>query len=234
MLQPFSKNRRCCLTDRDASPVAEVPTNVSGHVPPQLVAGPWRTVARVLTEVFQPPIVVFGLLLISPAIEPGFPGTMWFGLLAALFVCVLPLAYVLVMVKLGRITDHHVSDRRQRPALLLMALVSVVVGLVVLQLMNGPVSVLVMIIALIGGIGILAVVSAFWKMSGHASALAAAAVIVVAMFGPSWLPVLLLVPAVGWSRLVLRAHTLGQVVVGSLFGGVVIAGLWWLLQEMML
>jgi membrane-associated phospholipid phosphatase len=91
-----------------------------------------------------------------------------------------------------------------------------------------------MIIALIGGIGVLAVVSAFWKMSGHASALAAAVVIAILMFGPAWLPLLLLVPAVGWSRLVLRAHTLAQVIAGSLFGGVVIAGLWWLLREWML
>ncbi|MFJ4229106.1 phosphatase PAP2 family protein [Paenarthrobacter nicotinovorans] len=198
------------------------------------MTGPWRTFARILTEVFQPPVVVLILLLISPAIEPGFPGTMWFGLLGAFFVCVLPLAYVLVMVKLGRISDHHVSDRRQRPALLLMALVSVVTGLLVLQLIGGPVSVSVMIIALIAGIAVLAVVSAFWKMSGHASALAAAVVIAVLMFGPAWLPLFVLVPAVGWSRLVLRAHTLGQVIAGSLFGGIVIAGLWWLLREWML
>ncbi|MFJ5957770.1 phosphatase PAP2 family protein [Paenarthrobacter sp. NPDC092416] len=198
------------------------------------MTGPWRSAARVLTEVFQPPAVVTILMLISPAIEPGFPGTMWFGVLGALFVCVLPLAYVLVMVKLGRITDHHVSDRRQRTPLLLLALVSVVAGLFVLQALKGPASVSVMIIALIGGIAVLAIVSAFWKMSGHASAIAAAAVIVVMMFGPAWLPALLLVPAVGWSRVVLRAHTLGQVIAGSLFGGVVIAGLWWLLRGWML
>ncbi|MFC8041040.1 phosphatidic acid phosphatase [Paenarthrobacter sp. NPDC057355] len=198
------------------------------------MTGPWRTFARILTEVFQPPVVVLVLLLISPAIEPGFPRTMGFGLLGAFFVCILPLAYVLVMVKLGRISDHHVSDRRQRPALLLMTLVSVVAGLVVLQLLGAPVSVSVMIIALIGGIAVLAVVSAFWKMSGHASALAAAVVIAVLMFGPAWLPLFVLVPAVGWSRLVLRAHTLAQVIAGSLFGGIVIAGLWWLLRELML
>ncbi|WOH20829.1 phosphatase PAP2 family protein [Paenarthrobacter sp. GOM3] len=198
------------------------------------MTGPWRTVARVLTEVFQPPVVVLVLLLISPAVEPGFPGTIWFGLLGAFFVCILPLAYVLVMVKLGRITDHHVSDRRQRPALLLMTLISVGAGLLVLQLLNGPASVSVMIISLIVGIAVLALVSAFWKMSGHASALAAAVVIAVLMFGPAWLPLLLLIPAVGWSRLVLRAHTLAQVVAGSLFGAVVIAGLWWLLRGLML
>lgn len=213
---------------------APSPGEESGHVPPQLVTGPWRTVARVLTEVFQPPVVVLVLLLISPAVEPGFPGTIWFGLLGAFFVCILPLAYVLVMVKLGRITDHHVSDRRQRPALLLMTLISVVAGLLVLQLLNGPDSVSVMIISLIVGIAVLALVSAFWKMSGHASALAAAVVIAVLMFGPAWLPLLLLIPAVGWSRLVLRAHTLAQVVAGSLFGAVVIAGLWWLLRGLVL
>ncbi|MFJ4210618.1 phosphatase PAP2 family protein [Paenarthrobacter sp. NPDC089675] len=198
------------------------------------MTGPWRTVAKVLTEVFQPPVVVSVLLLISPAIEPGFPGTLWFGLLGAFFVCVLPLAYVLVMVKLGRITDHHVSDRRQRTPLLLLALASVVAGLGVLRWINGPVSVAVMITALIGGIAVLAVVSAFWKMSGHASAISAAAVITVLMFGPAWLPVLLLVPAVGWSRIVLRAHTLAQVIVGAFFGGGVIAVLWWLLRNWML
>lgn len=207
---------------------------IPGHVPPQLLTGPWRTVARVLTEVFQPPVVVTVLLLISPAVEPGFPGTLGFALLGALFVCGLPFAYVLLMVKLGKISDHHVSDRRQRPQLLLLALVSVLAGLFVLQTLNGPVSVSVMIIALIGGIAVLAVVSAFWKMSGHASAMAAAAVIVVLMFGPAWLPILALVPAVGWSRVVLRAHTLGQVIAGSLFGGVVIAGLWWVFRYWML
>lgn len=221
-------------TGSGTSTIGGTASGETGHLPPQLLTGPWRKLARVLTEVFQPPVVVLVLLLISPATEPGFPGTLWFGLLAAMFVCVLPLAYVLVMVKLGRVTDHHVSDRRQRPALLLMTLASVLVGLLVLHSLSGPVGVTVMIIALIGGIGVLAVVSAFWKMSGHASALSAAVVIAILMFGPAWLPLLLLVPAVGWSRLVLRAHTLAQVIAGSLFGGVVIAGLWWLLREWML
>ncbi|HSU47234.1 MAG TPA: phosphatidic acid phosphatase, partial [Arthrobacter sp.] len=32
----------------------------------------------------------------------------------------------------------------------------------------------------------------------------------------------------------LRAHSLAQVVAGSLFGGVVMAGIWWLLQGLLL
>ncbi len=186
--------------------------------------------AKWLTEVFQPPVVVTLQLLISPVIEPGFPGTIGYGALAALFVCVLPLFVLLGLVRLGKVTDHHVSNRQQRAPVLLMALGSVGAGLVVLKAAGAPQSVTVMVLAIIGGIIVLAAVSPFWKMSGHAAAVSSAAVISVLMLGPAWLPLVLLIPAVGWSRVVLRAHTLAQVVAGSVFGGLVMAGLWWLLR----
>ena len=186
--------------------------------------------ARWLTEVFQPPVVVSIQLLISPLTEAGFPGTMGYGALAALFVCVLPLVVLLVLVRLGKVTDHHVSDRRQRAPVLLMALACIAVGLLVLDTVNAPQSVTAMVLAVVGGVAVMAAVSPFWKMSGHAAAVSCAAVVLVLMLGAAWAPLLLLVPAVGWSRVVLRAHTPGQVVAGSLFGGVVMAGIWWLLQ----
>lgn len=186
--------------------------------------------ARWLTEVFQPPVVVSIQLLISPLTEAGFPGTMGYGALAALFVCVLPLVVLLVLVRLGKVTDHHVSDRRQRAPVLLMALACIAVGLLVLDTVNAPQSVTAMVLAVVGGVAVLAVVSPFWKMSGHAAAVSCAAVVSVLMLGAAWAPLLLLIPAVSWSRVVLRAHSLAQVVAGSLFGGLVMAGIWWLLQ----
>lgn len=186
--------------------------------------------ARWLTEAFQPPVVVSLQLLVSPITQPGFPGTVGYGALAALFVCVLPLFLLLVLVRLGKVTDHHVSDRRQRAPVLLMALASILAGLVVLAAAGAPQSVVVMVLAVVAGVVVLAGVSPFWKISGHAAAMSSAAVISVLMLGPAWLPLLLLVPAVGWSRVVLRAHTVAQVIAGSLFGGVVMAGIWWALQ----
>lgn len=187
-----------------------------------------------LTEVFQPPVVVTLVLLLSPVIEPGFPGTIGYGALAALFVCVLPLLLLLLLVRLGKVTDHHVSNRRQRAPVLLMALGSVTAGLVVLAATQAPRSVVVTVLAIVAGIVVLAAVSPFWKISGHAAAIASSAVISVLMLGPAWLPLVLLIPAVGWSRVVLRAHTLAQVVAGSLFGAVVMAGLWWVLRGWLL
>jgi membrane-associated phospholipid phosphatase len=199
-------------------------------------AGIWtrNRTARWLTEVFQPPVVVTVQLLISPVVEAGFPGTIGYGALAALFVCVLPLFVLLGLVRLGKVTDHHVSNRKQRAPVLLMALGSVVAGLVVLQAIGAPRSVLVMVLAIVAGIIVLAAVSPFWKISGHAAAVSSAAVIFILMLGSAFLPLVLLVPAVGWSRVVLRAHTLAQVVAGSLFGGLVMAGLWWLLRGWLL
>jgi membrane-associated phospholipid phosphatase len=179
-------------------------------------------------------VVVTLVLLISPVIEPGFPGTIGYGALAALFVCVLPLILLLLLVRLGKVTDHHVSNRRQRAPVLIMALGSVAAGLVVLAAIHAPRSVVVMVLAIVAGIIVLAAVSPFWKISGHAAAITSSAVIAVLMLGPAWLPLVLLVPAVGWSRVVLRAHTLAQVVAGSLFGGLVMAGLWWLLRGWLL
>jgi membrane-associated phospholipid phosphatase len=189
--------------------------------------------ARWLTEAFQPPVVVSIQLLVSPLTEDGFPGTMVYGALAALFVCVLPLILLLVLVRLGKVTDHHVSDRKQRAPVLLMALGSILAGLLVLEAAVAPRSVVAMVLAVVGGVVVLAAVSPFWKMSGHAAAISCSTVIAVLMLGPAWAPLLLLVPAVGWSRVVLRAHTVAQVVAGSLFGGVVMAGIWWMLQGLM-
>lgn len=189
--------------------------------------------ARWITETFQPPVVVSLQLLLSPLTESGFPGTIAYGALAALFVCVIPLFLLLVLVRLGKVTDHHVSNRKQRLPVLLMALASIMAGLLVLEAVAAPQSVIAMVLGVVAGVVVLAGVSPFWKISGHAAAISSSAVIAVLMLGAAWLPLLLLIPAVGWSRVVLRAHTLAQVVAGSLFGGVVMAGIWWVLHGWM-
>ncbi|GAB15800.1 hypothetical protein ARGLB_092_00430 [Arthrobacter globiformis NBRC 12137] len=190
-------------------------------------------VARAITEALQPPITVALLLLLSPAMEPGFPGTVWFGAVAVLFVCVLPLAAVVVLVRMGKVTDRHVSDRKQRFPVLAMSVVSLLAGLGVLLAINAPYSVIVVVLAIVGGVVVLAVISLFWKISGHAGAIALTTVITVLILGTPWIPLLLLIPAVGWSRVVLRAHTVAQVVAGALVGGGVTAALWWLLRELL-
>lgn len=183
-------------------------------------------VARVLSEVFQPPFTIAAALLLSPAASPGWPGTWWSGGVAALFTCVLPFVILIGLVRAGKVVDHHVSERSQRAPVLAMAIVCVLAGLGLLIALGAPASVLAMVAALIAGIAVLAVVSLSWKVSGHAAAVSTAAVSMLLLFGPEWWPLVLVVPAVGWARVVLRAHTPAQVVAGAVFGPLVIVGLW--------
>jgi membrane-associated phospholipid phosphatase len=60
------------------------------------------------------------------------------------------------------------------------------------------------------------VTTLWWKISIHASSLAGAATLLTALYGAMMLPAFLLLPLVGWSRVVLGRHTVAQVVVGSL------------------
>jgi len=132
------------------------------------------------------------------------------------------------------VTLQLLSNRHQRAPVLLMALGCVIAGLVVLVAVGAPRSVVVMVLAIVSGIVVLAAVSPFWKIRGHAAAVSSATAITVLMLGTAWLPPLVLIPAVGWSRMVLRAHTRAQVVAGSLFGAPGMAGLWWLLRGWLL
>ncbi|GAB3272447.1 hypothetical protein GCM10027449_09000 [Sinomonas notoginsengisoli] len=189
-------------------------------------------VARVLSEVFQPPFTVGAALLLSPGGSPGWPGTWWFGAIAALFTCVLPFAILLGLVRAGKVVDHHVSERSQRAPVLAMSIVCVLAGLVLLVVLGAPPSVVAMVGALIAGIAVLAGVSLWWKVSGHAASVSTAAVAMLFLFGAAWWPLLFVVPAVGWARVALRAHTVAQVIAGALFGPLVIVGLWQILLRL--
>lgn len=192
-----------------------------------------NALARVITEAFQPPIVTAIMMLVSPAGSPGFPGTLWYGAAAAALTCLLPFAMLLALVRAGRVTDHHVSERRQRGPVLAASLACVLLGLGVLTALGAPPSVLAMVLALVAGIVLLGLVSLVWKISGHAAAITSAAVSFIFLFGPGWWPTLLLVPLVVWSRLVLRAHTPAQLLAGAVFGGAVVVGLWRILLAWM-
>ena len=187
------------------------------------------TVARVLSEAFQPPFTVAVMLLVSPAASPGWPGTVWYGALAALTTCLLPFAILLALVRAGRVTDHHVSERAQRLPVLIMTLGCIAAGLGLLAALGAPSSVLAMTVALVAGVAVMAVVSLRWKISGHSASVAAAAVTLPFLLGPQWWFALALVPLVAWARVTIGAHTLGQVLAGAAVGPLVVVGLWALL-----
>jgi membrane-associated phospholipid phosphatase len=134
------------------------------------------------------------------------------------FLSVGPLLYILICVRLGKLSDIDVSRRSQRAGPFLFGIVSVMIGWLVLALTNGPRNLqTVLIIAVFSGI-IMMVITFWWKISMHTSSLGGAATMLTVLYGAVMLPLFVLLVLVSWSRVALRRHTVTQVIAGSLAG----------------
>jgi len=132
------------------------------------------------------------------------------------FLTVGPMLYILYGVRTGKFTDIDVSVRSQRAKPFLFGLTSALIGLLVLTLIGAPRDLQTVLLACIL-IGILYMaITLKWKISIHASSLAGALTMLTALYGTVVLPAFSLVVLLSWSRVVLRRHTLSQVVAGSL------------------
>ncbi len=132
------------------------------------------------------------------------------------FLSIGPFAYILIGVRLGKLSDVDVSRRTERVGPFIFGLISVCLGWFALLLAHGPTTLInTVIITAISGL-IMMVITLWWKISLHAASLGAAATILTVLYGAMMLPVFLLLVLVSWSRVVLRRHTLGQVIAGSL------------------
>jgi len=58
------------------------------------------------------------------------------------------------------------------------------------------------------------------KISGHIQILVLTIGYMIAWYGAAMIPLLVLIPFVGWSRLVLKRHTLVEVIGGVLYSGI--------------
>jgi membrane-associated phospholipid phosphatase len=180
--------------------------------------------ARIVTEVFAPGVLVSVLLLAVGLHAAGGPSGLLWGLLAALFASIAPMAYIVRGVRRGHWTDHHVTVREQRRVPLLVGLASVVVGLGLLVSLEAPRELVALVAAMVAGLGVTVLVTRWWKISVHTAVAAGTVVVLTLVFGPWLLFLWTVVALIAWSRVELRDHTVMQVVGGIPFGAVV-AGL---------
>ena len=180
-----------------------------------------QRVARISTEVAQPPLVLSLLLVLAAVRDGGGFAALIPGLVAAVTICLAPLLVVVILARRGKLTDHHVGDKKQRRPVMLWTLGSALVGCGILTLINTPVTVWALIAGILGGILALIIVSPFWKVSGHAMTLGGATISSAMLFGVWSIPFVIAAPLVCWSRVYLKDHTLYQVVAGFVTGLVV-------------
>jgi membrane-associated phospholipid phosphatase len=184
--------------------------------------------ASLVTEAMSPIVLIVIVTLIVAVHSVGAVRGLVLGLVAVFFAGGLPYGLVLIGVRRGQFTDHHISRREQRPAMMGIALASLVVGLLVLRWLDAPRALFSLVAAMVAGLAVALAITWYWKISIHAAAAAGTVASLAILVSPWWLLLVPLVVLTGWARVVVRDHTPAQVSVGAIVGATVAAGALWL------
>lgn len=172
--------------------------------------------ARVVSNVGSPPVMATGAMTAVAARLSTTTAWTWAIMMVGLSVLV-PLCYVLWRVKRGDITDLDVSSRKQRVQPLLITMTSTELVLLALLAGEAPPTMIVLAGTMWLQVILLFAITLRWKISVHTATAAGATTIVWALLGTP-VPLLVIVPLVGWSRVRLRRHSLLQTGAGALLG----------------
>ncbi|MET0520913.1 MAG: hypothetical protein ABW156_02915 [Jiangellaceae bacterium] len=191
--------------------------------PPEqaLAHGPATRIARLITEVFSPGILVAALLLLVAwhASATVLEAILW-GLIAAGAASFLPLLYIFRGVRRGQWTDKHVTQHSQRRLPLLIILLSTAAGTLALVIAGAPQELLALIASMVAAllVAVPITVITHWGISIHALVAAGAVAALMVVFGPVMAAGWLIAAAVAWARVQLAEHTVGQVLAGAAVG----------------
>lgn len=175
--------------------------------------------ARIFSNIVSPP-VMFALLGMAIPLKtlPFWPGFAWaavYGLLASLA----PILVVLYLLKIGYISELHMSNTSERHLPYATAVVFALLAFGIVTWFDGPELLRCLLIFNIIELAALGVINIWWLISIHATGVIATWLIVGLVWG--WTASLIVVPfviAVSWVRLYLKRHTPGQVLAGFALG----------------
>ena len=179
----------------------------------------WRDLARILSTIFNPFLTALALFVILSHISARSTGDFWWLLfLSTMFTSLLPMLFIFWLYASDRISDLDMSVREERERVFFAFVVFYLLGTVVLWLTHSP----HLLIATMAGFTLSTIVvqyiTRYWKISTHALGITAPLVVLTLLYGWQPLPFYPLIPAVGWARVYLKAHTLAQVLAGSALG----------------
>jgi membrane-associated phospholipid phosphatase len=205
--------------ERDRDPSRGGMTDVRQEGPPLS-----QRVARLVTEALAPIVLI---VVVTLAVAVHSSDSIWRGILLAavaiFFAGALPYSVLIIRVRRGRLGDRHLVRREERPAMMVIALASVGLGLAAMRTMNAPTDLYALVVAMTAGVAVALAVSIFWKISIHSACIAGTVVVLAALVNP-WLTLLApLVALTAWARVSLGDHTPAQVAAGLLVGSGVAA-----------
>jgi membrane-associated phospholipid phosphatase len=180
--------------------------------------------ARCVTNLTAPPFLAIPSFVILGLQEQQRQGTnhsrLGLSLIIALaFGAILPVVIVVILHLLKKVSDVHIADRRQRTLPFLLSISCFATGTLLLWLCNGSGWLTAILACYTVNTLVVMIINFWWKISVHATGVGGPIAAFALIIGMSVLaPLIGLVCLIAWARVYLRAHTLGQVLAGSLLG----------------
>lgn len=180
-------------------------------------------VATILSEVAAPWVWSIAI----PIVVGVSVGSVAWGVFAAAIMGLLPMLVIVGLMAVRRVVDHHVSNKAERPLVIIVIAVIVITGFTTMVIRSAPselttlVAAGLVVVVVAGGI----TATTAYKVSFHAAVACGQTLALAIVIPPFWiaLPGLL---AIGtcWARVQLRVHTKVEVSIGTVVGLTCVAG----------
>jgi len=179
--------------------------------------------ALVLSAVVSPFVALPALVLGANWLVARTPAEFWaWSVIALIFFVGIPPLYIYREVHAGRITDFHVQVREQRARVFMVFLISTLIGILLYWLLGVPATLIALMLVVFGSAIVAGLITLAWKISIHAWTVAGSITAFALLSDdPRWWWLLILVPAVIWSRIHRERHTIAQGLAGAASGVVV-------------
>ncbi len=176
-----------------------------------------KKIARLISDITQPPVVSIPIFAIINYVLLGFNNSLVITMICWIFGAFLPITTSLILIRKMH-TDLDITDRTKRTLPLFFAVCSYLIGFLVLLSMGAPALTTALMFIYSSNTLIILFINLSWKISIHTMGVAGPAVVLTYLFGILGLLFGLLIPLVMWSRVELKKHTISQVLAGGLAG----------------
>ena len=174
-----------------------------------------QKLASLVSAVMNAPLITL-ITFIPLVLRYGNGDTLKLFAVTGFFGCFLPLGMVVVMLKMGVISDFYATKRLERFIPFLATITSYVMGTVALIMVDAPPPITALMACYIVNGIVLLVITFKWKISIHASGVTSPVTALVYLLGTRMLPLFMLFLPVAWARLELKAHSKLQLTAGAL------------------
>ena len=175
--------------------------------------------ARLVSIVFSPLVILLltPYLLVEKVSNNPLYSLKW-ALVSYVFIFAVVI-FIFLGVIFGIFSNFDVSKQKERPMLFSFVGLITFFYLLSLLIFKGPKILFVTVFAVLLGLIAISIVNKKVKASVHVAVISAFMLIIAILYKGPYLLSLMLVPIIGWSRVKTKKHTVLEVILGAILGG---------------